>query len=85
VRACPSHTQRELVDGAYNKWAWNDPELPAWFHDEEASHRVLNLPVTREMADDIKARNREINARPIKKVGPPFLLNAFCFSVYMRE
>eukprot|EP00035_Acanthoeca_spectabilis_P023163 m.448051 g.448051 ORF g.448051 m.448051 type:complete len:823 (-) comp19605_c0_seq1:98-2566(-) len=60
--------KREIVDSAYNRFSYNDPELPAWFGDEEVTHKQINLPMTKEMAADIKAREREINTRPIKKV-----------------
>lgn len=60
--------KRDVIDSAYNRWTFNDPEMPAWFEDEETTHKQLNLPVTKEMAADIKAREREINQRPIKKV-----------------
>eukprot|EP00038_Savillea_parva_P007147 m.168094 g.168094 ORF g.168094 m.168094 type:complete len:854 (+) comp12916_c0_seq1:163-2724(+) len=60
--------KREILDGAYNRYAFNDPALPDWFGDEEVAHKKKNIPMTKEMAADIKAREREINARPIKKV-----------------
>eukprot|EP00040_Diaphanoeca_grandis_P006124 m.36053 g.36053 ORF g.36053 m.36053 type:complete len:823 (-) comp17249_c0_seq1:131-2599(-) len=60
--------KREIIDNAYNRYAFNDGENPNWFVDEEAQHRVVGVPITREMADDIKARQRELNDRPIKKV-----------------
>eukprot|EP00052_Salpingoeca_macrocollata_P006983 m.57080 g.57080 ORF g.57080 m.57080 type:complete len:893 (+) comp15767_c1_seq1:91-2769(+) len=58
----------ELIDQAYNRYTFNDDPLPEWFADEEGRHRVPTLPITKEMADEIKARQREIDARPIKKV-----------------
>jgi AdoMet-dependent rRNA methyltransferase SPB1 len=60
--------KRAIVDAAYNRYTFNDPEMPQWFGDEEDPHMKPAIPMTREMADDIKEREREINARPIKKV-----------------
>lgn len=60
--------KRDIIDQAYGRYTYNDPVLPDWFKDDDGQHTVPTLPMTREMADDIKARQREINARPIKKV-----------------
>ena len=60
--------KREIVDNAYNRFTFDDPVKPAWFEDEEQYHIVSEVPMTKEMAEDIKQREREINARPIKKV-----------------
>eukprot|EP00729_Bicosta_minor_P022218 gene22218-5646_t len=60
--------KREIVDNAYSRYTFNDPVKPAWFEDEEMPHMVTEVPLTKEMARDIKEREREINARPIKKV-----------------
>eukprot|EP00730_Choanoeca_flexa_P015816 TRINITY_DN7346_c0_g1_i1.p1 TRINITY_DN7346_c0_g1~~TRINITY_DN7346_c0_g1_i1.p1 ORF type:complete len:921 (+),score=320.70 TRINITY_DN7346_c0_g1_i1:154-2916(+) len=60
--------RREIIEGAYNRWAHNDDPLPMWFADEEQGHREGIAPMTKEMAEEIKQRMREINARPLKKV-----------------
>ena len=60
--------RRDIIEGAYNRWAHNDDPMPMWFDDEEQGHREGILPMTKEMAEEIKQRMREINARPLKKV-----------------
>ena len=46
--------KRQLIDAAYNRYANNDNEMPSWFEKEEAPHRVRGIPMTKEMADEIK-------------------------------
>jgi len=59
----------EIVDDAYNRYAWNDyHNTPKWFGDNEKKHNVPQLPVTKEISEEIKARFKEINARPMQKV-----------------
>jgi hypothetical protein len=36
------------------RYAFNDDEMPTWFEKEEAPHRVRGIPMTKEMADEIK-------------------------------
>ena len=60
--------KREIIDSAYNRYAFTDDPMPEWFADEEVRHRLLGIPMTKEMVREIKAREREIDARPIKKV-----------------
>ncbi|KAJ3090834.1 AdoMet-dependent rRNA methyltransferase spb1 [Quaeritorhiza haematococci] len=60
---------RDVVDDAYNRYTTNDPEgLPDWFLQDEARHRKVQLPVTKEAVDIIRQRMKALNARPIKKV-----------------
>jgi len=58
----------ELHDNAYNRYAWNDDDLPSWFADDENRHNKPMLPITKDIAQQIKQRFMDINARPIKKV-----------------
>lgn len=60
--------RNELLDSAYNRYAFNDEELPDWFLEEERQHMKPQLPVTKEVVQKIKDKFQEINARPIKKV-----------------
>jgi hypothetical protein len=53
---------------SYHRYAHNDGAMPDWFVDEEAEHLQPNLPITKEEVERIKAEQREIDARPIKKV-----------------
>jgi AdoMet-dependent rRNA methyltransferase SPB1 len=42
--------------------------LPKWFLEEEKQHCRASLPVTKELVERYKAKMREINERPTKKV-----------------
>ncbi|KAI3982658.1 hypothetical protein MKX01_021415, partial [Papaver californicum] len=61
--------QREmLLDDAYNRYTFDDENLPTWFLDEEKKHRQKTRPVTKEEIAAMKAQFKEIDARPGKKV-----------------
>jgi len=57
-----------MIDDAYNRYAFNDVSTPRWFADEEDQHNVPQLPITKAEVEEMKARFKVINARPIKKV-----------------
>ena len=42
--------------------------LPKWFIDEEKQHCRASLPVTKELVERYKAKMKEIDQRPTKKV-----------------
>merc|ERR1740136_168504 len=60
--------KRDIVDGAYNRYSFNDDNLPAWFTEDENKHTHRHIPITREEVEFYKQRMRDLNARPIKKV-----------------
>jgi len=60
--------KRDIIDDSFNRYSFNDDNLPAWFMDDESRHTSRQIPVTREEVLYYKDRMREINARPIKKV-----------------
>jgi len=61
-------SKRNLVEFAYNRYMNNDDNLPAWFQDDEKKHWKKQLPITKEQVEFYKQRQKDINARPIKKV-----------------
>ncbi|XP_062501777.1 pre-rRNA 2'-O-ribose RNA methyltransferase FTSJ3-like isoform X2 [Corticium candelabrum] len=66
--ATSKKAKQELEDGSYHRWAFNDTNLPAWFAEDERKYYLRQVPVTKEMVEEYKSRQREVNARPIKKV-----------------
>ncbi|XP_023225547.1 pre-rRNA processing protein FTSJ3-like [Centruroides sculpturatus] len=61
-------TKRDIIDDAFNRYSFNDENLPDWFVKDEEKHYKRNLPVSESLVQDYKARLKAINARPIKKV-----------------
>merc|ERR1719446_177024 len=62
-------SRMELIDAAYNRYAFDrDVTLPEWFTEDENKHNTPELPVTKEMMAQFRAKLKEINARPIRKV-----------------
>ena len=60
--------REEIIEGAYNRWTNDDSPLPDWFAADEAKFCQKRLPISKEMADIYRAKLREIDARPIKKI-----------------
>ncbi|KAK3751812.1 hypothetical protein QZH41_013289 [Actinostola sp. cb2023] len=60
--------KRDIIDDSFHRWSFNDESLPSWFTENESKHNQKQLPVTKEQVDEYRARLREINARPIKKI-----------------
>lgn len=61
--------KHDLVDEGINRYSFRDrDDLPDWFNDDEKRHSKITKPITKEAAMAIKEKQREMNARPIKKV-----------------
>lgn len=59
----------DLIDAGYNRYSFNDAEnIPDWFTEEERHYNKPELPVSKELMQEFRAKLREINARPIRKV-----------------
>lgn len=62
-------TKTQLINDGFNRYALNSKEgLPDWFLDEEAKHYKPNIPVTKEAVAALRAKQRALDARPIKKI-----------------
>lgn len=62
-------TKTELVNDGFNRYSLNSKDdLPAWFLDDESKHYKANLPVTKEAVQALRAKQRALDARPIKKI-----------------
>ncbi|XP_022096346.1 pre-rRNA processing protein FTSJ3-like [Acanthaster planci] len=68
LMATSKKKRREIIEHAYNRYSYGEESLPSWFKEEEVKHTRKQLPVTKEMVAEYRARLKDINARPIKKI-----------------
>ena len=62
-------TKTELINDGFTRYTLNSKEgLPSWFLDDEAKHYTPNIPITKEAVQALRAKQRALDARPIKKV-----------------
>ena len=62
-------TKTQLINDGFNRYSLNSKDgLPSWFLDDEAQYYKPNLPVTKEAMVALRAKQRALDARPIKKV-----------------
>ncbi|GBG70276.1 hypothetical protein CBR_g6403 [Chara braunii] len=60
--------REEIIDSAYNRYTFNDDNLPQWFANDERKHMKPLPVVTKEEVEAARAENKAIDARPVKKV-----------------
>ncbi|KAJ1301387.1 hypothetical protein OPQ81_008649 [Rhizoctonia solani] len=62
-------TKTHLLNDGFNRYSLNDQhDLPTWFLDDEKKHYKPNIPITKEAMAALRAKQRALDARPIKKV-----------------
>lgn len=60
--------RRDIVDASYNRYAFDDVNLPAWFVDDEKRHMRWFPELDPALLAEYKERAKEVDVRPIKKV-----------------
>ncbi|KAG8722084.1 AdoMet-dependent rRNA methyltransferase spb1 [Ceratobasidium sp. 394] len=62
-------TKTQLINDGFTRYSLNSQDsLPSWFLDDERKHYKPNLPITKEAVAALRAKQRALDARPIKKV-----------------
>jgi AdoMet-dependent rRNA methyltransferase SPB1 len=62
-------TKTDLINDGFTRYSLNSKEgLPSWFLDDEAKHLIPNIPITKEAVQALRAKQRALDSRPIKKV-----------------
>ncbi|KAG7401457.1 AdoMet-dependent rRNA methyltransferase spb1 [Phytophthora boehmeriae] len=60
---------KDLIDASYNRYAWNDSEaLPDWFVDDEEKHYRPQIPIPKNVINQMRERFMEMATKPVKKV-----------------
>ncbi|KAI0051715.1 hypothetical protein FA95DRAFT_1534057 [Auriscalpium vulgare] len=62
-------TKTDLINDGFTRYSLNSKDdLPSWFLDDESKHYMPNIPITKEAVAALRAKQRALDARPIKKV-----------------
>ncbi|XP_060070068.1 pre-rRNA 2'-O-ribose RNA methyltransferase FTSJ3-like [Ylistrum balloti] len=60
--------KRDIIDGGYHRYMFDDDNLPEWFIKDEAKHTKREMPVTKGDVQEYLMKMKSIDARPIKKI-----------------
>ncbi|KAL7417553.1 Spb1 C-terminal domain-containing protein [Mrakia frigida] len=62
-------TLTQLVNDGFTRHTFDSKDdLPHWFLDDETKHYKSNVPITKEAVEALKAKQRALDARPIRKI-----------------
>lgn len=61
-------TKRDIMDAGWNRFMFDDSNLPDWFEKEEDLHMKRRPDVDPDVVDKYRDRGKEINVKTIKKV-----------------
>lgn len=62
-------TKTHMINDGFNRYSLNSKEgLPDWFLDDESKFYKPNIPITKEAVAALRAKQRALDARPIKKI-----------------
>ncbi|KAG8862719.1 AdoMet-dependent rRNA methyltransferase spb1 [Tulasnella sp. 330] len=62
-------TKTHLINDGFTRFSLNHKDgLPTWFAEEEQKYYRPNIPVTKEAVRILRAKERALDARPMKKI-----------------
>jgi AdoMet-dependent rRNA methyltransferase SPB1 len=62
-------TKTHLINDGFTRYSLNSKDgLPDWFLDDESKYYKPNIPITKEAVAALRAKQRALDARPIKKI-----------------
>jgi len=60
--------KRDIMDEGWNRYMFNDVDLPSWFYEDEQKHYKARRKLDPEVVQKYRDREREMNVKTIKKV-----------------